>query len=824
MTALDRARWLSLEPLLDRALELSAAEQEDWLATLDTTAPEDARDLRHLLSLARVAEAEHFLAPESAHPSLAGHRIGAYTLERPLGHGGMGSVWLARRTDGRFEGQAAVKLLNVALMSGRGEERFRREGSVLARLTHPGIARLLDAGISAGGPPYLVLEYVDGVPIDQYATQRRLSTEGKVRLMLQVLDAVAHAHANLVVHRDLKPSNVLVSDDGTVKLLDFGIAMLLDDTSGRGDGAAVVTGGSARLMTLAFAAPEQIEGQAITTATDVYAAGAMLYLLLTGRHPTGGAMRTPVEAMRAVLEVEPAPVGGGELDLILAKALRKAPGERYPSAASFADDLRRWLVREPITARAPTLGYRVRKFAQRNPTGLAVAALFLAISAAYVASVVRDRARVRAALAEATLGTRKAEELTEFAVSLFDERDAAQSAGERDMRSLLARGVQRARELTGEPVARAQMLDVMGRIHLGRGEYAQARPVLEEALTIRRALHGNAHPDVATSLMNIGRALHLSGASADAVPLLEESLAIRTRAFGRDDARTMDALYYLASAAHGAGDFDTSRPLFDQWVAYSERRDVAPTPERAERLVNAAVVLRRQMRFDDAARLVRAATAIDSTLYGPGHPRVAFDLSSLASIIENTRDYAAAEALHRRAVAIHRADTISSGQGLANATRNLASNLHLQRRFAEAESTWREVAGSYASLYGEESIPVLNARGFLGYVVAQQGRFADAAAILAPLLASPLARERSSALVTDRNRVFMADALRGLGRLEEAHTLMRSTWPAIERRRAIALWDYRTTAEFTARIHEARGRADSAAHYRALAQEARIPR
>jgi hypothetical protein len=410
MTAIDRTRWLSLEPLVDRALELEPTARDAWLADLDTTAPDDARDVRRLLALDALADAERFLGDATA-PTLVGRQVGAYTITRALGHGGMGTVWLATRSDGRYEGHAAVKLLNLGLMSAPGQERFRREGSALARLAHPGIARLLDAGISAGGQPYLVLEYVDGRRIDAYVRETGAPLERTVRLVLQVLDALAHAHANLVVHRDLKPSNILVTADGTVKLLDFGIAKLLDD---EGAGRAGVTGEGAGAMTPAFAAPEQVSGEPVTTATDVYAAGALLYLLVAGRHPTGGDTLPPAESVRALLEREPAPLGRGELDVIAAKALRKAPAERYASAAAFADDLRRFLAHEPVLARRPTLAYRARKFARRNRVAVALgAALALTLlgATAFSLAKAREAARERDT---ALRSARKAQAMTEL--------------------------------------------------------------------------------------------------------------------------------------------------------------------------------------------------------------------------------------------------------------------------------------------------------------------------------------------------------------------------------------------------------------------------
>ena len=371
MPAIDPDRWRTIQPLLDHALELSDTERPTWLATLRERDPSLADDVASLLAREDDADRGGFLAAPPI-PSLAGMRLGPWVLEQPLGQGGMGSVWLARRADGRFEGRAAVKLMNLALLSPSGQERFRREGSVLARLTHPGIARLLDAGVAASGQPYLVLEHVDGQRIDDFATAHALDREARIGLVLQVLDAVSHAHANLIVHRDIKPSNILVTADGTVKLLDFGIAKLLED-EGAGERTGLTGDGSA--LTPDYAAPEQVRGEPVTTATDVYAAGVLLYLLLAGRHPTRTEGHAPADVVRAVLETEPARLGLGDLDTVVARALRKNPSERYQTAAALADDLRRWLRNEPVSARADSLVYRARKFVARNRVAVAAAAM-----------------------------------------------------------------------------------------------------------------------------------------------------------------------------------------------------------------------------------------------------------------------------------------------------------------------------------------------------------------------------------------------------------------------------------------------------------------
>jgi serine/threonine-protein kinase len=417
-TADDRARVEALRGI-EQIAAFSHAQWERFSPVLEGVLGEQAT------ALERVAN-----APGAAPGS--GHTVGTYTLESPIGEGGMGTVWLARRSDGRFEARAAVKLLQQPRVGPEGLARFKREGEILARLRHPNIAQLLDAGVANGGQPYLVLEYVDGVAIDRYCDAHGLDTRGRIVLFLDVLAAVAHAQTNLVLHRDLKPSNVLVDRAGHVKLLDFGIAKLLD-----GDGLAgaetELTQRAGHAFTPEFAAPEQLRGEPVTTSTDVYSAAVLLYLLLTGRHPTEGVRGSPAERIAAILDTTPKlasdaiPMAGdeqarvgpsparlrrelqGDLDNILAKALKKAPEERYASAAAFADDLRRYLNQEPVTARADTITYRIGKFVRRHRAAVVTSAAvvlallgltFVAISQLFEARRQRDAARAQQRLAE----------------------------------------------------------------------------------------------------------------------------------------------------------------------------------------------------------------------------------------------------------------------------------------------------------------------------------------------------------------------------------------------------------------------------------------
>jgi serine/threonine protein kinase len=425
MGTLSPERWQEISPYLDQALSLPEDERAAWLNSFRAAKPELADLLYELLQEHRALAEQHFLErgpaglanSSLAGQTLAGQTIGAYTLISPIGQGGMGSVWLAERSDGRFKRRVAIKFLHFSVAVG-GAERFKREGRILGQLAHPHIAELIDAGVTANGEPYLVLEHVEGEHIDKYCDNRSLDVDLRVRLFLDVLSALAHAHASLIVHRDLKPSNVLVRNDGQVKLLDFGIAKLLADDVTPGETTLLTLEGGAAL-TPQFAAPEQITGATITTATDVYALGVLLYLLLTGQYPAGTATRSTAELIKAITDTEPPRASDvtalgdakniaehraatpeklarqlrGDLDTILAKALKKNPAERYSSVTALAEDFQRYLKREPISARPDSFAYRAGKFVSRNKLGVTLAALAVLAAAAAIIAVQREARR-----------------------------------------------------------------------------------------------------------------------------------------------------------------------------------------------------------------------------------------------------------------------------------------------------------------------------------------------------------------------------------------------------------------------------------------------
>jgi serine/threonine protein kinase/Tol biopolymer transport system component len=412
MSKLSPDEWQALSPRLDEALGMTDDERSIWFSTLRAENPTLAHQLEALLEEHRELSEEGFLDERPVGlpgaPGLSGQTFGVYTLVSQIGHGGMGTVWLAERSDGRFERRVAVKLLNIAFLGKGGEERFKREGRILGLLRHPNIAELIDAGVSQSGHPYLVLEHIEGDHIDRYCDERRLDVRARVGLFLDILQAVAHAHSNLIVHRDLKPPNILVRTDGQAKLLDFGIAKLLEGEGQTGESVLTLEGG--RAMTPEYAAPEQLKGEAVTTATDVYALGVLLYVLVTGQHPVGAGSLTPARLVKSILDTEPprpsdivAPTETngetsaanasrrattpaklsrllrGDLDTIVAKALKKNPEERYASVRALAEDLDRYLRLEPIRARPDSVAYRTGKFMRRHRSSVA-AALLVAVA------------------------------------------------------------------------------------------------------------------------------------------------------------------------------------------------------------------------------------------------------------------------------------------------------------------------------------------------------------------------------------------------------------------------------------------------------------
>lgn len=537
---MDPARWQRLSPLLDELFELDPVAQQERLHALRRDDAGLADELQRLLTL---DDDDDFLIEPALRPNhlaLPGRQVGPYRLEHLLGEGGMGQVWLASRADGLYQRRVALKLLRPGLADTNLRLRFTRERQILARLAHPHIARLLDAGISADGLPYLALEYIDGVPITDYCNEHDTPLATRLQMFEQICAAVSHAHANLIVHRDLKPSNILVTPAGEVRLLDFGIAKLLDS-----DNAPERTRTGTRAFTLHYAAPEQIRGEPVTTMTDVYSLGVVLYELLVDAKPYRPERRSDAAWEEAILRHDPMrpsqailqptgepPQGGhdpaalrrrartlaGDLDNIVLKTLSKQPEHRYPSVEALAQDLLRYAAGRPVRARAQSWNYRLRKFTGRHRWPLATGALTTGVLAVALVTVAWQ---AQQAVTEAA----RAQAIQTFMIGVLESTGGSREGDTVDLRALLATLVERGeRELARQPGALAEVLGVAARLHIGLGEPDKARTLLERQAQLLTMLDPVPPRLQLDSLTQRGRVAQLLGDAAGCVALMQPAL------------------------------------------------------------------------------------------------------------------------------------------------------------------------------------------------------------------------------------------------------------------------------------------------------------
>jgi serine/threonine-protein kinase len=674
---MDPERWQRLSPLLDALFELDQDERERSLRLMREEDPQTADDLEALLKLE--TDREDFLSEPLVAP-LPGPRpgveVGPYRLERMLGEGGMGQVWLAARADGLYQRRVALKLLRPGLVDPNLRLRFTRERQILARLAHPHIARLLDAGVSHDHQPYLALEYIEGEPITDYCRVHRLSLESRLDLFHQICDAVSHAHANLIVHRDLKPSNILVTPAGDVRLLDFGIAKLIDADVA----APEQTRTGVRAFTLHYAAPEQVRGEPVSTMTDVYSLGVVLYELLADAKPYRLKRQSDAEWEEAILQGDPtkpssalqrqADAGDGDtpmlrrrarnvmgdLDNIVLKALAKKPEQRYPSVEAMSLDLERYLAGKPVLARPQSVGYRLRKYVVRHRWALATGIVVTGVLGAAL-TIVSWQGQ------QAVRETARAQALQDFVIGLFEGAGAAPRDDAIDMRSLLDNGIVRANsELARQPLARAEVFGIIARLRLGLGDYPEAMALLERQAVILKAVgddapaslqieaatqQGFAHrqlddprkcinamqpwmerarreqsqlpAQVAEYYSQLARCRSAVGEFNGARQLLEYAMTIRRETLD-DEAGVAENLFDLANVDADAGKSDLALANLRNALAFLQQRVGERHPLAIQIHRRMGVLLREKGLPGEAAKSVDAALALSAELLGERHP------------------------------------------------------------------------------------------------------------------------------------------------------------------------------------------------------------
>jgi serine/threonine protein kinase len=868
MPPINPDRWRVLSPYLDEALEIAADERAAWLASISARDAALAAELQTILAEHQVIHDSRFLEEAVIDPratllqSLAGHVIGAYRLVSLIGQGGTGSVWLAERCDGRFKGRAAVKLLNIALLGRAGEERFRREGNILACLQHPRIAHLIDAGVSPTGQPYLVIEHVDGRSIDRYCDEHALGIEARLRLFLDVLEAVAHAHANLIIHRDIKPANVLVSTDGQVKLLDFGIAKLLERDPERGTPRSAVSSAITReggpALTPEYAAPEQLSGGSVTTATDVYALGVLLYVLLTGQHPAGRALESPATLVRAIVVSDPPRVSDavvsqsvpeevlsrhakqcgttsarlrralrGDLDTIVAKALKKNASERYPSVSALADDLQRFLRYEPISARPDTLRYRTFRFVRRHVGGVATAAAVIVLIAGLTVvhttrlAAERDRARREAA---------KAVKVSDLLMGLLTSADPyaiRERPGEPTVRALLDAGAaQVQKELAGEPDLQAELLTTMGRTYRRLGQYDKALGLLEQALASGQQAFGAEHVRVAQTLDYLGVVQADKGDYAGAGRSLERSLGIRRTLLGPEHPDVAVTLAELGRLYQDQGLSQRAEQLHREALAIRRKVLGEGHRETAVSQSDLASVLRLNGDLSGAETLLGQSLETNRRTRGQEHPNTTTALHDLALIAATRGDYGAAESLLRQVLVNHRKTVGDRHLLVASTLNSLSRVLMRQGRPDEAAAALDEALRIVrAALGGEHQLVAIYT---INFGSAQLARRQPAAAEV--LLREGLRiRIQAPGLVPTRRRTFLEDdwsvgaiksllgaSLTAQARYAEAEAMLLEARRDLETLPASRGADMQTTIARLVDLYAAWGKPDKAATYRAL--------
>lgn len=738
----DHDRFRRLTDLFDELVALDPSAREAALEARCEGDPDLARDLRVMLAADDTGSGDRLMrevvgevARDLSQTDAVGRRLGPWSIVRTLGEGGMGTVYLAERADGAYEASAAVKLVRGGIPSPLLDARLRRERQILAGLSHPGIARLLDGGSTSDGTPYLVMEFVQGTPITEWCRERDIPVEETLRLVLKVCDAVAYAHGALVVHRDLKPSNILVTGEGEPKLLDFGIARLVESVEEEAEGAAPTQGW--RLLTPGYASPEQLRGERVGVPSDVYSLGVLLYRLLAGQLPLDVSGMGPGEAIQTVSTQVPPLLSSaaepdtrrrlqGDLDAIVSRALRKEPRERYPSVAALAEDLRRHLEGRPITVRRDDWQYRTGKFLRRNAGAVSTAALVIILLVSFtLSSVVQARTlRVERDRSEARRAT--AERVTSFLEELFTQADPNESPSQVSARELLDRGAQRIfAEMGDEPEVQAALATVMGRVYRNLGEYGAAAPLLDSAVALRE----RASPtpaELSESLLEAASLAYDNGEYQASLEILDRALEVRRSRVAGDDGEVARILDWMAANHVQLGNLDQAEPLTREYLAMSRRLYDEPDDDVATALINLADLLRDRGEFVEAEALGREALEQRRALFGDVHLDVAHALNQLASTLNRAGRPAEAVPLVEEGLAIR--ETIFPGghPETAASLGNLANILGGLERFEEAEAARRRSLEMLATIFGPEHPYVAATTFSLGDLLFRMGRMEDA--------------------------------------------------------------------------------------------------
>ncbi len=832
--------WRRAEPIFGRALDLPRGEWTRFVASACQGDREVEAEVLELLE-AELADPGFLerpffdLLPGEPPASTLGDRIGPYRLVGLLGSGGMGTVYLAERADDEFDATVAIKVLRRDARGRLARERFRRERQILASLEHPNVARLLDGGTTVEGLPYLVLELVEGEPIDAYCDHHRLGLRARIELFLEVAAAVRHAHQNLLVHRDLKPSNILVTKAGVPKLLDFGIAKLLDGTRETATEGLTHTG--SQPMTRSFASPEQIRGEVVTTATDVYSLGVLLYRLLTGHSPyrlrgdlpheleraiceedpvaaseavrRAGAGEPSAEAVAAARSTRPAELAkslAGDLEVIVAKALAQEPALRYGSVGELAEDLRRFLADRPILAQPISWRGRFVKLVRRNPwTSAASAAALTSLLCLATVSTLQAR-RLATERDRAAREQGRAEQVSSFLLEIFEHASPEAIGGNENLtvRQVLDQSVSRIDALADQPERRATFLATLGRVYRTLGLSREARPLLERALAEKRSLYGERSIELSSVLCELGRVDQDQGDYRAAEARYRTALDLHRRADDRGPDYA-EVLTSLGLVLYETSEFSASSELLREALALRRELHGDRHEAVAVALNNLAFAEHAVGDYEAAAPHYREAFETWTTLHGENHPVVAATLNNLGALLYEQGDLDAAAPLLARSLALRQQLYGPENASLAAPMAGLARVARARGDLPASESWWRQALAIRLAAQGEHHPAYAANRIDFAWTLLDAGRPGEAEAEARAGLASIEETLADGHWQKLWGGAVAGAALLAQGRAEEAAPLLEAACPALERQVGPREPRSRAAREFLAALRARRG-------------------
>ncbi|MEM9557850.1 MAG: serine/threonine-protein kinase [Acidobacteriota bacterium] len=768
----------------------------------DDGAPDGDR-IERIVQRAVDARTEADAAEASATAADPIDRVGPFRILELLGEGGMGSVYLAERADGAFDQKVAIKVVKQGLFGRHVERRFERERQILARLEHPAVARLLDGGTTVAGQPYLVMEFVDGEPIDTYCDRHRLPISARLELFRTVCLAVQVAHRNLVVHRDLKPSNILVTADGRPKLLDFGISKLVEGDEEPAGTALTYLG--QRVLTPEYASPEQVRGEPITTAVDVYALGLLLHRLLTGDRPyplpesRGEELRkaicdTPAErpsattarlattapslaeAAAAARATEPRRLRRrltGDLDHIVSKALRKEPGERYATVELFAADIGRHLDGLPVEARRGGWRYRAGRFLARHRAGVAaVAAVVVALAVGWFGQV-REAERANQEAQRANAEAMATAEVADFLVGLFDAADPTLTREQITARQLLDRGVERIEdELADQPLVQARLMSTLGRVYHNDGAFAAAEPLFAGALELRQRHLPSGHPDIATAHLDLADDLRVQNRLDEAMPHYRQALALRRESFGEESLEVAQVLNNMALGLMRAADYERAADFLQRSIEI-RRRHLGEHMLIAQSLHNLTLIGIHRGDYRAAAAAGLEAIEQKRRLLAPDDPSLGRTLFERAYALRKLGDLAAAEGHLVESLELLRKAWDESHVAVLAARGDLAYLRHLVGDQEAAEVEQRAVLELKRQHLGPEHREVAFTLHSLGQQLVDRGDVEKAETVLRRSLELRLRIYPASHPNVASGRHELGSLLLARGRIDDAEPLLR---------------------------------------------------